>query len=114
MMEKLKKTLWLALQFNLVITLGGLIYGTIVHRHFTVRYLFSANFLVGAIVILIGLIVLLVPVRPKGKLIDHSTYADALMELREKKRKKSHEMMYLGMSIILIMAVLQFLVALVL
>ena len=113
-MKKLKKTLWLSLQFILVITLGGLIYGAIVHRHFTVRYLFLANFLVGAIVILIGLIMLLVPVRPKGKLIDHSTYADALMELREQKRKKAHDMLYLGMRIILIPAVLQVLLALVL
>jgi len=113
-MEKLKKMLWLSFQFNLVITIGGLIYGFIVHGHFTVRYLFSANFLVGAIVILIGLIMLIVPVRPKGKLIDHSTYADALLELREQKRKKAYDMMYLGMGVILIMAVLQVLTALVL
>ena len=110
----MKKKLWICLQFNLVITLGGLIYGAIVHRYFTVRYLFSANFLVGSIVILIGLIMLFVPVRPKGKLIDHSTYADALLELREQKRKKAYDMMYLGMSIILIMAILQVLIALIL
>ena len=113
--ENIKKIIWVSLQLIVAISLGAIIYGFIAHRHFTVRYMFPANFLVGAIVIMIGLVVFIVPVRPKaGELIDHSNYAEVMMERREHKRKKAYDIMYLGMFIILIPAILQFLLSLVL
>ncbi|MCL2588514.1 MAG: hypothetical protein FWD84_03795 [Oscillospiraceae bacterium] len=113
-LEKLKKLLWISLQFIAVIAVGGLIYGGVVHRQFVIRYAFDANFIVGAIIILIGLIMHMIPVRPRGKLVDHSNYTEVLMERRENKRKRAYDMMYLGMFVIFIPAVVQFLLTLIL
>ena len=82
---------------------------------FTLRYLFTANFLVGSIIILTGLVVYILPIRPKlTKLIDHTNYAKTVLQKREEKRKKAYEMLYLGMCIILLPAVLQLLLSFIL
>jgi len=94
----------------------GLIYGLISTRIFTLQYVFSAVFVAGAVVILIGVVAALVPVRPKMKesnLIDHSNYAEITMERREKKRKTSHFLIYLGISITMIAAVIQWILSLI-
>ena len=116
-MERLKhirKLLWHALLFNLIFSTIGIIYGTILLSRFSLLYLFTANFLAGAIIVLIGVVVFIIPIRPKGKLIDHSTVGETMMEMREKKRKKSLEIIYLGMFIILIPALIQLFLSLVL
>ena len=94
----------------------GIIYGLISTRIFTLQYVFSAVFVAGAVVILIGVVAALVPIRPKMKdsnLIDHSNYAEITMERREKKRKTSHFLIYLGISITMIAAVIQWILSLI-
>ena len=92
----------------------GLIYGLIIERFFTLFYVFPAAFVTGAIVVMIGVVATLVPVRPNmkdSKLIDHTNYAQVTMERREKKRKTSHLIIYLGVSIIMIAAIFQWILS---
>ena len=102
-----------SIQLLAAITVAAILYGTAMHGHFTLLYVFTANFLAGALIISAGLVIFIVPIRPKGKLIDHSTFGAALMEMREKKRKRSLDLIYLGICIILIPAVIQFIFSLI-
>ena len=92
----------------------GLIYGLIAESFFTLQYVFPAAFAIGAIIVFLGVVAALLPVRPKmkdSKIIDHTNYTQVTMERRENKRKTSHLMIYLGMSIIMIAALIQWLLA---
>ena len=106
-MEELKKNIWIAMQFMVAAMICGLIYGFVIHGFFTLRYIFPANFLLGAVIIVTAVVMLVMPSRPNGKLIDHSTYKEAFMEKREQKQKKGYAMLYLGICVIAIPAILQ-------
>jgi hypothetical protein len=115
---KVKRTLLLSAICIVVICVGALIYGRIVAGSFTLVFLFPANFLIGAIIIMAGMVALMIPTRltvllklRNNKLIDHSNYAEFIMEKREQKRKVAHEFIYLGMSIIAITAFVQLLLS---
>ena len=118
-----KDNLKILLKFALVSTICvfasaviGLLYGLITERFFTLQYVFPAAFVIGAVVIFIGVAAALLPVRPtmKGsKLLDHTNYAQVTMERREKKRKTSHLIIYLGVSITMIAAILQWILSLI-
>jgi len=113
----IRKVLLLSTSFILFITIVSLVYGRVVVGLFTFRYVFSFNFIVGAIIILLALVVLIVPVefsKRGGKLIDHSNYASTVVEKRENKRKTAHEILYLGISIIIIAAVAQLILSFIL
>jgi len=113
----IRKVLLLSTSFILFITIVSLVYGRVVVGVFTFRYVFSFNFIVGAIIILLALVVLIVPVefsKRGGKLIDHSNYASTVVEKRENKRKTAHEILYLGICIIIIAAVAQLILSFIL
>jgi len=121
MPESVRDKLNKLLRFSLVAIIGvfasaaiGLIYGIIIWRFFTLQYVFPAAFIIGAVVVFIGVVATLLPVRPKmkdSKLIDHTNYAEVTMERREYKRKASHLMIYLGVSIIMIAALIQWILS---
>ena len=103
-----------------VISVAAMIYGRITLGFFTFRFLFPAHFLTGAIIIMLGLVVMIIPLRMTAyfnlrdnKLIDHTNYALLMMEKKEKKRILANEFIYLGMSIIAISAIAQFLLSLI-
>jgi len=117
--DRLNKLLRFAL-FSIVCVFAsaaiGLIYGLIIERFFTLQYVFPAAFVIGAIVVFLGVVGTLLPVRPKMKdsrIIDHTNYAQVTMERREKKRKTSHLVIYLGVSIIMIAAIFQWILSLI-
>ena len=113
----IRKITLLSIRFIFFITMGGLVYGRVVTGALTLRYVFLANFIVGAIVILVALVVLIMPVefsKRSSKLIDHSNYASTIVEKRENKRKTAFEILCLGIGIIIIAAVIQLLLALIL
>jgi len=122
MSVNVREKLYKVLKFTLVSTVCvfasaaiGLIYGLIIERLFTLQYVFPAVFVIGAVVVFIGVVVTLLPVRPKmkdSKLVDHTNYAQVTMERREKKRKTSHLTIYLGVSIIMIAAIIQWILSL--
>ena len=113
----IRKVLLLSTSFILFITIVSLVYGRVVVGALTFRYVFSFNFIVGAIIILLALVVLIVPVefsKRTSKLIDHSNYASTVVEKRENKRKTAHEILYLGICIIIIAAVAQLILSFIL
>ena len=115
--DKLNKLLKFALVSTICVfasALIGLIYGLIIGRFFTLQYVFPAAFVIGAVVIFIGVVAALLPVRltMKGsKLLDHTNYAQVTMERREKKRKTSLLIIYLGVSITMIAAIFQWILS---
>ncbi|MCL2221304.1 MAG: hypothetical protein FWC20_00510 [Oscillospiraceae bacterium] len=103
-----------------VICVAALIYGRMAAGFFTLAYIFRANFLVGAIIVMIGLVIFMIPTRltvhhklKDNKLIDHSNYASFMMEKKEQKRKLAYEFIYLGICIIAIAALVQLLLSLI-
>ena len=113
----IRKTLLLSTSIILFVTIASLVYGRVVVGVFTFRYVFLFNFIVGAIIILLALVVLIVPVefsKRTSKLIDHSNYASTVVEKRENKRKTAHEILYLGICIIIIAAVAQLILSFIL
>jgi hypothetical protein len=89
------------------------IYSLIAHGRLLAAYAFTANFAVGAVVILGGLVLLFVPTRlTGGKFFDPTSLTPDVMDARERKRIRAHEIMYTGMGIIIIAAILQYLLSL--
>jgi len=98
----------------LITAAAAVVFGFIAWGHFTPVYIFDANFLVGAIIILVGLILLFSPVFLKfGKLIDHTTYGQKLAELREIKSETAYGILYLGILVILLTGAAQFVVSMI-
>lgn len=117
---KIKKLLLHSALAIAVTCIAALVYGRVVAGFFTLVYIFRANFLVGSVVIMVGLVVFMIPTRltafhklKDNKLVDHSNYASYLMEKKEQKRKLAYEFIYLGICIITITALVQLLLSLI-
>ena len=116
-LKKLRQLLPAAVGFLTAGSLGGMIYGRVVAGTFTPLYIFRANFLAGAMVISAGIVMLIVPVPARlqnNKLLDHSNYTATVVEQREEKRKTAHIVMFLGMGVIMLTAVIEFFLVLIL
>ena len=124
-MAKFLKTALIALQFILVTALLSIVYGFIVRRHFTLAYIFHANFLVGTIILCVALLIFVLPAglihnRLTGKipgfkpdkLTDHTTYMERrYAEKHMEKQEKAYEFLFLGLMIMIITGLLQLLVS---
>ena len=109
-MEKIRKIIFLSLQFIVISGLTAFVYGRIRLGYFTLRYVFPGIILTGSIIIFAGVIVLCLPVRlnfKENKLVDHTSYFSTAMEKREKKRETAHEILYIGLCVITISALIQ-------
>jgi len=110
-LNNLKKILCTAAAIAAVVAACGAIYSLFAHGQFSSFYVFNTNFIVGAFIILVGLITYVWPINlGRDKLIDHSTYGAKTIEAREQKRVKAYDIIYIGISNILIVAVIQYLV----
>ena len=100
-----------------IVALIGLLYGSISLGSLTFQFVFPAVFLVGVFITTAGVIVIIMPVRVSQKdsnLIDHTTYFSATMEKREKKRKTARDTLWMGIGVITIAAIIQWVLSLVL
>ena len=114
-MERFLETVFISLQFIFVTTISAIGYGFFAQGRFTFAYVFSANFLVGTIIILVGLVLTSMPVRLRdSKLIDHTTYGQNYVEIREKKREKALEFIFLGMLNVVLTGIIQLVLSFVL
>jgi len=89
------------------------IYGFITHGAFMPDYAFTANLGAGSLLIAAGLVLLLIPTAfllRNNKLADHTTYGEMFIREREKKRIQAYYLMYIGMIIISIVAIIQLIV----
>ena len=106
--EKALKQAGLLALLMFVLTVLGIVYGFVFDGHFTLAYVLTANFFGGAIIILTGMVVWFGPMRFQNqRLIDHTTYAGARYELREKKRRKGMEILLIGIAVILMTAMVE-------
>ena len=88
-----------SLQTILLVTAIALFVGFVFHSGFNPAYVFLFNFLVGASIIFVGLVLLAIPtflVGKKHRGIDHTNYTERFLEVRQTKRKKSNEIILFG------------------
>jgi len=114
-LKRIGKTVFIAFQLVVVVSVISVIYGLVTDGKFTISYIFIANFATAALVIAAALVILIIPANMsarirKSNLIDHTTYKEAYMEEREKKREKSYEILYLGITALLLTGIIELIV----
>ena len=113
-MNAFVKNIITSLQLILGTAVLAVCYGAIRWRVLTFMYVFNANFIVGAFIICIALVLLIIPALLKpDKLLDHSTYVERISELRRQKREKAYGFILLGIQIIIITGLIQLLLSVV-
>jgi len=99
--------------FFIIVALGTIIYGFFAYGRFWPAHIFNVNMLIGAFLILTGIIIFAFPARiKKGPLVDHSTIGQLRMEAREKKRITAYNLIYVGISNICITIIAQYILSL--
>ena len=100
-----------SLALTAVIAIGGIVYALITLGHFTLLYSFNASFVIGAFIILVGLVIIAVPMRlvkySGNRFIDFDTFGPNTVQAKEEKRKKGFGIMYVGLGVIVIAGFLQ-------
>ena len=109
-MSQLLKLISTSLTCVLLIAAGGIIFGFLSGDGLTFLYAYNANFVIGALVVASGIVVLFLPGKlsfKRNKLVDHSTYVERTRDEREVRQKKGYELIYLGIFIIVIAGIIQ-------
>jgi len=107
LLKRVLRTLTLSLIIITIVSVLILLYALITERQQILGLIFRANYVLASLLIVTGVLNLLFPSRiaarmKKSKLIDHSTYADVQQEEREKKQATGNNLLYLGITGILI------------
>ena len=111
-MNAFVKNIFFSLQIILVTSVLAIGYGAVRWHVLTFIYVFNANFIIGAFIIIIALVLLIMPAMLKpDKLLDHSTYVERISELRRQKREKAYGFILLGIQIIIITGLIQLLLS---
>ena len=98
---------------SIVLAVIGIIYAFFTLGHMSLTYAFTVGFAVGGFITLIGIVsIFLLPIQlsKKNKLIDHTTFGSELMKVRESKRVKAFEILFIGISVVLIIGIAELLV----
>jgi len=109
-MKKYWKLLMVSLCFVGIVALGGLIFGFVTQQSFVLRYAFTANFFIGAVVILSGVVAMFVPsslVTKGGKLLDRTTYIERSFDARQQRQQKAREVLWVGIFNMLITGIVE-------
>jgi len=100
-MKKYIKLIPMSLCSILIIAILSVVYGFIAHVGFTLRYVFSVNFFIGAILIVAGFLLMFIPSVYSNKksqhLLDSSTFAQRSFDDREKRQGKARMILWLGL-----------------
>jgi len=92
----------------------SIIYAFFTHGRFWLGYIFTSNLALGGILIGAGLVVYMLPFVPKkSKLLDHTTYAEKLMEAKETKNKRAYFLLYIGIGNMFITMIVQYVLSLI-
>ena len=113
--NSIKKSLSLSVLIIIITSIASIIISSLSQNRLSFDYIFISNFAVGAFILLAGLVQYSNPIwMKKSKLIDHTTYKDILIDKREEKKRKANEILITGISIILIVGIIEILVSFVL
>ena len=101
---------------GLIVTVAviSIVYGFIAHRVFTLRYIFNANFMIGAIITAIGVLVMFAPsaVFIAGKSwLEKSTFLERSYDTREYRQNIARMLLWLGMITMVITGLIQLLLS---
>ena len=111
-MTSVIKTITNSFKLILIISALSIIIGFFTHGRFTLAHIFNANFLAGAFIICIALVMMFVPASFKfDKLTDHTTFAERHLEKHDQKKKKAYEFLFVGLTIIIIAGIIQIILA---
>ena len=108
------KLLRISLIFIVIVALLSLIFGFFVQGSFTLRYIFDANYTIGIAVILSGFFYKFFPssMLPKGdKLFDHTSFAERSFKVRKRRQALAVDILLVGINIIVITGLIQFLLS---
>ena len=111
MIKNLKKNLALSATIIIITAISSVIISSISAGNFIFNYIFISNFVVGAVVLLAGILQFLKPIwLKKSNLIDHTNYKEILIEKREEQKQKANEILIVGISIILITGIIEIII----
>ena len=115
-MKRYLKLLLISLCLVVIIAASSLAYGLIVHRFFTLRYVFDANFFIGAVIILAGIVIMFLPTDAfikSNSVFERLTMIERKSDQREMRQQKARAVLWLGMFNILITGLIQLLLSVV-
>lgn len=113
-MKKYIKLLIMSLCAIFVVAGLSIIYGFIAHRAFTLRYIFDANFYIGIIVMILGIVVMFLPsflFTKNSKSLDRFTYVERSFKNREARQSKARTLLWLGLFIMILAGLIQMLLS---
>lgn len=100
----------------LLIAALGVVYGFIAHRFFTLRYIFNANFLFAAVLMLVSIVIMFLPsvVFTKiGNVLDRFSYLERSFDNRESRQRKARVVLWLGLYNMIFAGLIQILLSLI-
>jgi len=103
----------------IIIVVAGLsiIYGFIAHGVFTLRYIFNANFLVGAVLIAIGIVIMFLPsafISAGKSWLEKSSFLERSYDNREKRQEIARIILWLGLFCMILTGLIQLLLSVIL
>jgi len=110
------KLIPVSLCFIIVVAALSIIYGFIAHRVFTLRYIFNANFLAGAILIAIGVVIMFVPsafALVGKRWLEQSTFLERSFDSRENRQHKARIVLWFGLFCMVFTGLIQLLLSVV-
>ena len=108
LLPKIKRIAVTSLALIATLAVLSVAIGSLFAGQFTLKYIFTSNFVASVILMFGGIVVDILPVKlPKSKLIDHTTHSNYYVEQRMKKREKAYELIYLGMCVLLFTSIIQ-------
>jgi hypothetical protein len=111
------KTILIALQFILLTAVLSAVFGLITQGRFTLDYVFTANFFIGAVIICVGLFLKFFPGLgffknlKDDKLTDHSTFNERfIFGIYLPRQEKAYGIVLLGLAVIIITGLIELIV----
>jgi hypothetical protein len=106
----------ISLGLIVVIAALSLVYGFIVHRFFTLLYVFPANFISASVIIVVGVALNFLPGSFSSRanlLLDHSTFIEKSYDTRENRQRNARLVLWLGIYIFTLTGLIQILLSLI-
>lgn len=110
LLKQIIKTISTSAVIVAIVAVIAAVYTVVTQDFFTLQPMFNANFIAGGLITATGVILFIIPpILRKSQMVDHSNFGAVLMELREKRRKQAYELLFTGMGVIMIAAVVELL-----